>query len=839
VTRLRLVVCALLIAAAAWPQGYRLESDRVAVDESDWAEWEVAAGTVQFGSEGVRPHLIRAQINAALDAPDFVYDEDVQGGVRAAGVNLTEAANVIDGQENTFWEPNLDAPLRDWWVEIDLGRLVWARKIVVKFAPEGMGDPFLQFKVLTSNGLPAFSQSKALRFAQAGRSEGLNKTQRVFEFDLKPSQEADTGFVGDMFQFVQIVATASARGQGHEVSAARWNSLPEEERGDVLYFLRESSGILRQIDQAQHAELSESRAGPIQYYRRERPRLVEVEVWTEGDNISLGALSRGGLIGGTSNTGTERLAVDGDYKTVWTEQVGVSGGEHIDVEFDRELLFDLGTWFWISRAVISFDRENIAHGFTGAFPNYVINLSNGQRNPDGSLAYVGLSARETADQEPGRFSGLFPHIFYQDNAFPLTKARYFKMDYRVLMVPSWANSGIRELQLYGHGFLPQVTLQSAPMELGSDPRILSSIHWAADAPPGTQVQFRTRTGNQLNEEIHYFTTAGKEVTEAKYRKLLSFQRGDSTVSVVPGTDWSSWSPFYTATAAPITSPSPRRYTIVEATLRSDDPSQAVLLRRLHIALDWPLASQVLGEVQPRQTQQRGERTVFTLSLQPQFQAGNRGFDQVLMVLPPGAAVDLEEVVVGAERERYGPEEVTRIETGTDSLWVRLPVPVTEEEGFVALQFSGVLYLASNAFAVQIGLGEGDERVWQRVDSGAGRSLQVLTPLSGGLLGEVVASSNPFTPNGDGINDVVELVFPVFAVQGTKALVLEVYGLDGQRVRQMAPVVAHAAGVQRLTWDGRDDQGRLTPPGLYLCRVGVKVDAEGEQTMITKLVASAY
>ena len=837
--RLWLVVCALLIAAAAWPQGYRLEADRVAIDESDWAEWEVAAGTVQFGPEGVRPHFIREQINAALDAPNFVYGEDVQGGVRAAGVHLAEAANVIDGQENTFWEPDLDAPLRDWWVEIDLGRLVWARKIVVQFAPEGMGDPFLQFKVLTSNGLPAFSQSKAIRFAQAGRSEGLNKTQRVFEFDLKPSQEADADFVGDMFQFVQIVATASARGQGHEVSEARWNSLPEEERGDVLYFLRESSGVLRQIDQAQHAELSESRAGPIQYYRRERPRLAEVEVWTEGDNISLGALSRGGLIGGTSNTGTERLAVDGDYKTVWTEQVGVSGGEHIDVEFDRELLFDLGTWFWISRAVISFDRENIAHGFTGAFPNYVINLSNGQRNPDGSLAYVGLSARETADQEPGRFSGLFPHIFYQDNAFPLTKARYFKMDYRVLMVPSWANSGIRELQLYGHGFLPQVTLQSAPMELGSDPRILSSIHWAADAPPGTQVQFRTRTGNQLNEEIHYFTTAGKEVTEAKYRKLLSFQRGDSTVSVVPGTDWSAWSPFYSATAAPIASPSPRRYTIVEATLRSDDPGQAVLLRRLHIALDWPLASQVLGEVQPRQTQQRGERTTFTLSLQPQFQADNRGFDQVLMVLPPGAAVDLEEVVVGAERERYGPEEVTRIETGTDSLWVRLPVPVTEEEGFVALQFSGVLYLASNAFAVQVGLGEGDERVWQRVDAGAGRSLQVLTPLSGGLLGEVVASSNPFTPNGDGINDVVELVFPVFAVQGTKALVLEVYGLDGQRVRQMAPVVAHAAGVQRVTWDGRDDQGRLTPPGLYLCRVGVKVDAEGEQTMITKLVASAY
>ncbi len=833
-TRLWLVACALLIAAAAWPQGYRLEADRVAVDESNWAEWEVAAGTVQFSPEGVRPNFIRAQINAALDAVHFVYGDDVRGGIRAAGVNVGAAANAIDGQEDTFWEPDLDAPLRDWWIEIDLGRLVWARKIVVKFAPEGMGDPFLQFKVLTSNGLPAFSQSKALRFAPAGRSEGLNKTQRVFEFELKPSQEADTGFVGDLFQFIQIVATASAKGQGHEVSEARWHSLPAAERGDVLYFLRESSGVLRPIDQAQHAQLSELRAGPVQYYRRERPRLVEVEVWTEGDNISLGALNRGGLIGGTSNTGTERLAVDGDYKTVWTEQVGVSGGEHIDVEFDRELLFDLGAWFWIGRVVIGFDRENIAHGFTGAFPNYALNLSNGQRNPDGSLAYVALATRETADLEPGRFSGLFPHIFYQDNAFPLTRARYFKMDYRVLIVPNWANSGIRELQLYGRGFLPQVTLQSAPIELGRDPRILSSIHWADDAPPGTQVQFRTRTGNQLDEEIHYFTTAGKEVTEAKYRKLLSFQRGDSTVSVVPGADWSAWSPLYAATDAPIASPSPRRYAIVEATLRSDDPDQGALLRRMHIALDRPLASQVIGEVQPRQTQQRGERTTFTLSLQPRLQADNRGFDQVLVVLPPGAAVELEEVVVGAERV-----PVTKVPSGSDSLWVQLPAPVAAEDGLVALQFSGVLYLASNAFAVQVGLGEGAERVWQRVDAGTGRGLQVLTPFSGRLVGEVAVSSNPFTPNGDGINDVVELVFPVFAVQGAKALVLEVYGLDGQRVRQLAPVVPHAAGVQSATWDGRDDQGRLMPPGLYVCRVGVEVDAAGAQTTITKLVASAY
>ena len=850
---LRLVGCFMLTVSTAWGQGYRIESDRVVVDQNHWRNWTVPAGTVQFSPKGVQPQFIRAGINAALDAPTFVYGEDVWGGIRSAGTRLAEAANIIDGQEATFWEPDLDAPLRDWWVEIDLGRLVWARKIVVKFAQEDLGDPFLQFKVLTSNGLPAFSQTKTLRYVMAGRSEGLNKTQRIFEFDLEPSQEADEDFAGDMFQFIQIVATASDRGQGQELSQSRWTDLPQEERGDILYFLRESSGVLREIDQSQYEALTDpERKGPIKYYRRERPRLTEVEIWTEGDNISLGALDRGGIIGGTSDTGTERLAIDGDYKTVWTEQVGVSGVENIDVEFDRELLFDLGAWFWIGRAVISFDRENIAHGFTGAFPNYVINLSDGLRNPDGSLSYTPLAKRETAEQEPGRFSGLFPHIFYQDNVFPLTKARFFKMDYRVLIVPNWANAGIRELQFYGRGFLPQVTLSSAPIELGRNPRVLSTIAWEAETPPGTQVQLRTRTGNQLREEIHYFTNTGLEVTEKKYRKLLSFQRGDSTVTVIPGEDWSPWSPFYLDPGAAITSPSPRRYVMVEAVLGSDNPDQGALLQGLDIGLAAPLASRILGEIAPPILQQLGERETFTLFLQPQFQGDNRGFDQVLVELPPGTAVELMDLVVGTAAEletgagqRYGRDQLERLTINSDSLWVQLPTVVSQDAAVVALRFAGELYLATNAFVAQVGLGEGDERVWQRVDAGeastlgAGRGLTVLTPFTGSLLGEVEVSSNPFTPNGDGVNELVELVFTVFKVQGSKPLLLEVYSLDGQRVREVQQPVEYAAGRQRVVWDGRDDGGRLLPPGLYLCRVGLDVDAEGEQPIVVKLVASVY
>ena len=851
---LRLIICSLLTVSTSWSQSHRVESNQVVVNQGHWREWTVAKGTVQFDSDGVRPQFIREKINAVLNASNFVYENDVQGGIRSAGTGLAEATNIIDGKETTFWEPDFDAPLRNWWVEIDLGRLVWARKIVVKFAQEDLGDPFLQFKVLTSNGLPAFSQSKTLRYVLAGRSEGLNKTQRTFEFDLTPSQEADVGFVGDMFQFVQIVATASDKGRGQKISKSRWAELPQDERGDVLHFLRESSGILREVDKSQYEALvDEARKGPIEYYRRERPRLVEVEVWTGGDNISLGALDRGGMIGGTSNAGTEKLAIDGDYKTVWNEQVGVSGvGNNIDVEFDRELFLDLGAWFWINRAVISFDRENIAHGFTGAFPNYVVNLSEGLRNPDGSLSYESLAKRETAEQEPGRFSGLFPHIFYQDNVFPTTKARFFKMDYRVLIVPNWANAGIRELQFYGHGFLPQVTLTSVPIELGTNPRVLSTISWEAETPTGTQIRLRTRTGNTLKQDIRYFTTTGLEVTKEKYRKLLSFQRGDSTVTVIPGEDWSPWSAPYLDSNASVTSPSPRRYLMVEAVLSSDDPDRSALLHSMSIGLDTPLASRILGEIDPPILQQLGQREDFTLFLQPQFQGQNQGFDQILVELPPSMAVELTDVFIGTDPElqsgtgqRFERDQIEILSTSADSLWIRLPTVVSKDAALVALRFTGALYLASNAFTAQVGLEENGKQIWQRVDAGdassigIGQGLTVLNPFTGSLLGEVKVSSNPFTPNGDGVNEVVELSFTVFKVQGSKALLLEVFGLDGRQVRQVQQPTEFAAGQQRVVWDGRDDSGQLLPPGLYMCRVGLDVDAEGIQPIVVKLVASVY
>ena len=164
---------------------------------------------------------------------------------------------------------------------------------------------------------------------------------------------------------------------------------------------------------------------------------------------------------------------------------------------------------------------------------------------------------------------------------------------------------------------------------------------------------------------------------------------------------------------------------------------------------------------------------------------------------------------------------------------------------MALRFAAELFLASNPFTFSVGLGEGKEQVWQRVDAGdasslgEGSGMTVFLPFDSGILGAVEVSSNPFTPNGDGINDVVEFTFPVFKILGSKMLLLEVFGLDGMLVQRLEKQVVNIAGRQRVVWDGRDFSNELAPPGLYLCRLGLDVDAPDEEVIVTKLVASVY
>ena len=149
----------VLLGTAADPQeGYRLTREEVVVDRTDhWSAWQLPEGALEMAADGtVTPRGLGRRANAALDAHEFsailAADDTVRGGVHEIGSGEATGELVRDGDPLTWWEPDPADDVEDWFIEIDLGRAVIAEQVVVRFAPEGEGDPFLKFRVRLSNG---------------------------------------------------------------------------------------------------------------------------------------------------------------------------------------------------------------------------------------------------------------------------------------------------------------------------------------------------------------------------------------------------------------------------------------------------------------------------------------------------------------------------------------------------------------------------------------------------------------------------------------------------------------------------------------------------------------
>ena len=82
--------------------------------------------------------------------------------------------------------------------------------------------------------------------------------------------------------------------------------------------------------------------------------------------------------------------------------------------------------------------------------------------------------------------------------------------------------------------------------------------------------------------------------------------------------------------------------------------------------------------------------------------------------------------------------------------------------------------------------------------------------------------NPFTPNGDGLNDEVTFSFDLFLVLDPVDVQLEIYDLSGRRIAQLQ-TGGSTAGRLQVAWDGRDSRGQVAPPGIYLYRLAIDLD----------------
>ena len=161
-----------------------LHADQLRINSSaDWNAWTLPGDAIVVEDGRIQPSFVRRDINAVANAGDF------DGGIRGVGSNPQSAANLIDGDKNTYWSPNTNAPAEDWWIEIDLGRVVSARYIELHFAEDGAPMEF--FKILTSDGEPFFNNANSiipgtLRYNKRTRySFNQDRVIRI-DFDDKP-----------------------------------------------------------------------------------------------------------------------------------------------------------------------------------------------------------------------------------------------------------------------------------------------------------------------------------------------------------------------------------------------------------------------------------------------------------------------------------------------------------------------------------------------------------------------------------------------------------------------------------------------------------------------------
>ena len=342
---MRHFTCLITLAALAAPVfAEQIRFDRA----SDWSQWSLPLGAVELDGDVLRTVELRRNTNAIENHISF------DGGIHAAGSNLSTARLAIDNNQTTGWEPDWEGPSEDWFIEIDLGRAVSAGSVSLVFDEDG--PAFELFDLLLSTGEPETDFIAApIPGSLIYRIKERFKENTSHLVTL-PLEDADS----QPIQFIRID------------------------------FLLPNPGA----------------------------RLVEVVVDDFGDNIAFGLLERGGgldvAVGINGKNpegaplGNARALVDGDLYARWRHGTASRGADDIEAH----MILDLGATYNIDLVRV-IGGVVVRSGFGGGittnhyvsrrrwdFRYYELMTSDGALSPDGTRIWnkhhAGLARPEIA-----------------------------------------------------------------------------------------------------------------------------------------------------------------------------------------------------------------------------------------------------------------------------------------------------------------------------------------------------------------------------------------------------------------------------------------------------------
>ncbi|MSR83139.1 MAG: hypothetical protein EXS58_09475 [Candidatus Latescibacteria bacterium] len=365
-------------------------------------------------------------------------------------------------------------------------------------------------------------------------------------------------------------------------------------------------------------------------------------------------------------------------------------------------------------------------------------------------------------------------------------------------------------------------------------------------------------------------------------------------------NWSPWSAPYRngelAGGTPVLSPGPRRYIQFQVEFQNSRIDATKMLEGLEVEyLLPPIADDLVAEIYPREVQ-AFETVSFTYAVRALMDIpGVKGFDAFEVDTPSRVlGIDKIQVVEGGVEERVLAEQVLEADITLDSrgfpvvelkdgsrhplpyqavaangdtftiqsvndknFLVRFPLisrPAAGGERLLKIFFRGRVLLYSTLFRGQAILSS-QQGALQRINPGdagylgqgdlpTASGITVLSPsiTRGSLLGSFSLEPNPFTPNGDGVNDVLRIAYDVLALTREAQTRMQVFDLSGRLVRTLyrgGSLSGHYDGSTNaaLAWDGTDAGGARVPPGIYLLRLEIEGDARDSRR--TRTVAVVY
>ena len=408
--------------------------------------------------------------------------------------------------------------------------------------------------------------------------------------------------------------------------------------------------------------------------------------------------------------------------------------------------------------------------------------------------------------------------------------------------------------MYGEGFVEQAGIVTQIMDFGR-PVNWGKIRWDGDFPEGTRVEVRTRTGNSPDPNLYFETDPNDAVIPTTKESHAEISFLDQIPPEYDSENWTFWSPVYDFEAGlkdlsvdadswqdgvPIVSVGIGRYLQLEIQMFG---SFTVAPRLDQISIQFsekPVARQILGEIWPIDVPSFDPET-FTYVINPRFEEDNTGFDR-LEVITHTRVVEVRSVTVDGTFDVDLAEFPPLIEE--DRVTVSFPFRLADPDSSfkqIEVVFDAPVLRFGSQFTGWVYDSNDPDLIKQRIQPGnatfrfSGDDLSVRSPIGGDLLIDVETAPNPFTPNGDGINDQVALTYKLREVTTGREVLLQIFNLAGRPVATLTGGPT-TSGAYQQSWDGRNDAGDLVPPGTYVYRL--KLDAEKVEEKIG-LFAVAY